>query len=376
MARTGTDVTYTGSLVRSLRTIILLAVSALLAAACSGSEAGKSVAVAAVTTLPPVTVPPTTTTTSTTTTTTAPPTGPPSLLNGLPTAEDADLARRVIAVKVDNHPEARPQSGIQDAEAVIELLVEGGISRFIALFHEADTTYIGPIRSGRPTDPTLLRSLGATFQTSGGQSWVLSLINRSGVNLLGEQLPNTFRIPRGGRAFERTLYGDTTAMRTAADSRGYANDPPPGPWFSFGEPSAATGTAVEVALTWSSDWPDVRWEFDGEQYLRFNGDTPHEWVDEEDAGAQIAIDTLLVLTAELYTASPGGGDGTAVPALDTTGSGDAYLFYAGSVVEGTWERESIEDFFTLTTSDGGEMVLPPGRLWVSVFPAGRAISWE
>jgi hypothetical protein len=345
----------------------------LLVAAC-GSDGAKAAGTPPPTTLPPVTLPPTTTTPPTTTIAT----GPPSLLNGMPTPQDADQERRVIAVKIDNHPEARPQSGPQEADAVIELIVEGGITRFIALFHTSDSDYVGPIRSGRPTDPTLLSPLGATFQVSGAQPWVLSLINGAGVNLLGEQRPNTFRIPRGSRAYERTLYGDTTAMREAADERGYENDPPPGPWFMFGDtPTPTTESAAAVDLSWSRDWPSVRWVWDGLQYLRFNGETPHEWVDQDEEGEQIAADTLLVLTATKYTASPGGGQGgSAVPALETVGEGTAYLFYGEGVVEGTWVRENTTDYFTLSDTAGDPMLLPAGRLWVSVFPNDRPITWE
>ena len=282
--------------------------------------------------------------------------------------------RRVVGVKIDNHPDARPQSGLQDAGAVIELIVEAGITRFIALFHDTDSEYIGPIRSGRPTDPTLLRPLDALFQISGAQPWVQTLIRNSGVIFLGESRPNTFRIPRGSRAYERTLYGSSVAIREVADTRGLDDDPPVGPWFSFGEPTPTTDTAVDVALSWSGDWPTVHWIWDGDQYLRFNGDREHLWVDQEGEGEQIAADTLVVLTARRYTAS--GSSGSSVPALDTVGEGDAYLFYGGEVVQGTWTRDSIEEFFELTTPDGEVMVLPPGRLWVNVFPNDRPIGWD
>jgi hypothetical protein len=363
--------------VRSIRLLIALVAFALVVAACGGDEAEDTTTSAAVTTLPPVTETTTSSTTTSTTTTTTLATGPPSLLNGLSTPVGADAERRVIAVKVDNHPDARPQSGIQDADAMIELLVEGGITRFIALFHTSDTDYIGPIRSGRPTDPTLIRPLEATFQISGAQGWVQSLIRARGVDFMGETRPNTFRIPRGSRAYERTLYGDTEAMRGVADDRGYPDDPPAGPWFAFGDPGTPTDVAEEVALSWSSDWAAVRWVWDGEQYTRFNGDTAHEWVDAEGEGEQITTDTLLVLMARRYTASPGSGQsGSSVPALETTGTGDAYLFFDGSVIEGTWEREEVEDYFTVTKADGSEMMLPPGRLWVSVFPDNRPVTWQ
>jgi hypothetical protein len=356
---------------------LILAVAAIVFAMGGEDEpVAAATTTTVVTTLPPVTTQATTTSSTTTTTTTTLPSGPPSLLNGLPVDDETLQERRVIAVKVDNHPEARPQSGIQDAGAVIELVVEAGITRFIALFHDTDTEYIGPIRSGRPTDPTLLKPLGAVFQISGAQPWVQSIIRSDGVPFLGESSPNTFRIPRGGRAYERTLYGTTPGMRDVSDNRGFPDDPPEDTgWFTFGEePTATTETAEDIALSWSGDWPTVHWVWDGEQYLRFNGETPHEWVDQESEGEQIAADTLVVLTADQYIAS--GSSGSAVPALDTVGSGQAFLFHSGGVVQGTWERGTIDEWFTITTLDGDPLVLPAGRLWVNIFPDHRTLSWD
>ncbi|MCP3976979.1 MAG: DUF3048 domain-containing protein, partial [bacterium] len=144
---------------RFVRLVALLMSFALLAAACSGDGADPITTTTAITTLPPVsttgatTVASSTTTTSTSTTTTTTTLGPqnPSPLNGLNVEDPELLERRAIAVKVDNHWNARPQSGIQEADMVYELLVEGGLTRFIAVFHHSDSGYVGPIRSLRPT---------------------------------------------------------------------------------------------------------------------------------------------------------------------------------------------------------------------------------
>ena len=71
----------------------------------------------------------------------------------------------VIGIKNDNNVRARPQSGPQNADAVFEVLVEGGMTRLINIFYESDTSYHGPIRSARPTDPTVLRPLDGVFSS-------------------------------------------------------------------------------------------------------------------------------------------------------------------------------------------------------------------
>jgi hypothetical protein len=285
------------------------------------------------------------------------------------------LDRRVVAVKLDNHPDARPQSGIQEADAVFELLVEAGLTRFIGLFLQSDSEYYGPIRSLRPTDPELVKPLGATLQISGGQSWVQSIAARADVRLLGESRPNTFRVSNG-RVRERTLYGSTVEMRNVADTRGYSDAPPPAPLFDFGEAAPSTTDATEITLDWS-EFPEVRWVWDGEQYLRFNRDVAHNWLDVDGNEGQISADVLVVLTATRYTASPPSGvSGSSVPAMRTTGTGQALLFTDGKLVEGTWERAGTDVPFQLALTNGSTMMVPPGRLWVSIFPSNRSLIWE
>ncbi|MGD2051090.1 MAG: DUF3048 domain-containing protein [Acidimicrobiia bacterium] len=371
----------------------LLLIVVVLALSAGGEDETTTTPAAMTTIAPPETTTQATTTTTTTTTTML----PPSPLNGLGVEDAASLDRRVVAVKIDNHPDAQPQSGIQKADAIYELLVEGGLTRFIALFHSSDAEFLGPVRSGRPTDPTLVKPLGAPLQISGAQDWVISLINRDGVKLIGDNGDTTFRIPT--RSSPHNLYGSTLLMRQVADARGYPDEPPP-PMFDFGEPTPSDTPAVDITLDWS-DRPVVRWEWDGTQYLRFNADTPQEWISEaetlgqtgdeegtttttgdelaepaEPDRAQISTDTLVVLTAERYTARPASGSGTPVPALDTVGEGQALLFYGGVVVQGSWERGSIDDPFRLLLPDGTPMTVPAGRLWVSVFPRSQPLTWE
>jgi hypothetical protein len=385
--------------VKHFRISVVAIAVVLLGAACGGDETTETSAplttLGAVETTADATTAAAPTTASTTMTTTTTTTLPPSPLNGMGVEDAAALDRRVVAIKIDNHWDARPQSGIEQADAVYELLVEGGLTRFIALFHHSDTEYLGPVRSGRPTDPTLIKFLGAPLQISGAQPWVSSLIVGKGVNLLGDNGTTTFRI--SSRRAPHNLYGSTLLMREEADRRGYPDDPPAMPMFDFGDPTPATGTATEIDLDWS-DQPVVRWEWTGSEYVRFNGTTPHNYLtlpseedDQGDAGSsetttadtepevlehQIAIDNLVVITAHKYWASSASGAGSAVPALDTVGSGDAYVFYDGKVVEGQWARDTIDERFELTLDDGTPITIPAGRLWIAVFPNNRPVTWE
>ena len=340
---------------------------ALILAACGGAAAEETTT----TTLPPTTTTtrPVTTTTEPTTTTTDP--GPVSPLNGLPATEPDLLERSVVAVKIDNHWNARPQSGLQSADAVYELVVEAGLTRFIGLFHDNDTDYLGPMRSGRPTDPTLLKPLGATFAISGAQDWVIARIRGAGVPIIGEVRPATFRI--GSRSAPHNLYVDTAKLREYAEAREYPNEPP-GDMFQWGEATPAQSGAESITISFSAETTAL-WEWDGEQYFRTTNGAVHQTIDRDGETAPLATDTLIVLFAPRYTASPPGGNGTAVPAMDTVGSGKALAFFAGGVTEATWARDAIDEMFLVSDADGNELTIPPGTPWISLVPDNRTVTW-
>lgn len=367
--------------VRFSKAVVGAVCLALAAAACS-SASGATTSAAPLTTLPPVsttlatsTTTTTTTTTATTSSTTTTTLGPqhPSPLNGLEVVDPEMLERRIVAVKIDNHPNARPQSGLPEADLIYELLVEGGLTRFIAVYHHSDAEYLGPIRSLRPTDPTLVTYMDGPLQISGGQDWIVGLARSRGLKIIGDDRVSTFRT--GARRSPHNLYGNTLRMRSTADRRGWSDEAPE-PIFTFGEPTPALLPAKTVTLDWS-DRPEVVWQWDesSQSYLRFNRTASHDWLSVDGERSQIQVNTLLVLTARKYTASPR-GEGSSVPALDTLGTGTAHLFFDGAVLQGTWERESYDDPFSLKLRMGGEMVVPAGRLWISIFPSTGSVDWE
>ncbi len=365
--------------------LIFVMAAALLAGACGSSESDATSSTPA--TAPTTTAGPTTsaaptstsststttssTTTSSTTTTAAPAATSP--LNGLEVADPALLERRVVAVKVDNHPKARPQSGLQAADAVIEMLVEG-VTRFIALFHHSDTGYLGPVRSIRPTDSTLLEALGATFVVSGGQDWVKALTADRDVAFLTEGVGGLFRI--SSRVAPQNLYADTIDLRRDADSRGIDDDID-GPLLVFADWESTPETTAEVIdLSWAAG-AQVRWRFTDGAYLRFTVGSEHRWVDADGNGGQLTFDTVIVIETTQYTASPQAGyGGSSVPASETTGTGRMAVFHDGYVVEGTWEREAFTEPFRFFDGNGDPVTVPPGIPWISIYPAGVDWSWS
>jgi len=346
---------------------------AVLAGSCSSNNADETTTSSSITTLPPVTTTTSTpTSTVSSTTTTIPGLEVSEAINGLP-ADDALIDRRVVAIKIDNHLNARPQSGVEQADAVYEVLVEGGITRLIALFHQTDVDYVGPNRSGRPTDATLISALaGAPFQISGAQGWVQDIFRADAINVVYDNGTTTYRMPH--RSAPHNLYTSSLLIREWADARDWP-DENPGNLFTFGEPTPGEQSATDVTIPFSGS-TFARWEWDGTTYARYQGTEPHMWVDEDGGSGQLTFDTVVALMVDEFIAKNPAGSGTSLPTAVTVGTGKAYVFTGGEVISGTWERESETDRFMLYGADGEEIVLAPARLWISLVPDTQAVTWQ
>lgn len=353
-----------------MRVPSLLLCLTLLVASCGRSDASTTTTSTTAPATTTTTRPTTTTTRPTTTTTTLPP-EPLSPLTGQPVADPDLLDRRAVIVKIDNHPDARPQTGLPEADMILELPVEG-ITRLVGVFHSQPAPVVGPVRSIRPTDWQVAALFGAPIVTSGGQKWVIANNREHGAFIIGEVgSPQTFR--SSSRSAPHNLYADIEEIRSLADRR-EVSDEPPTPIWEFGDlPPGAEG-AETIRLKFSGSLV-AGWKWDGEQYLRTTNGAVHEWIDANDERSQIAVDTLVVLSMNTYLAEPPPGGGVA-RAVESIGSGDAWIFAGGRVVEGRWARKTADDGFTLTDADGAPLAVPPGLAWVSFFPDTEVPQWS
>jgi len=327
---------------------------------------------------------PTTTssTTTSTTSTTLPPTtttstlpGDLSPINGLPLADPALAQRRLLAVKIDNHPRATPQSGVEQADAVIEVMVEG-ITRFLTLWLESDSEYLGPMRSGRPTDGSLLAYFNQpVFARSGAQDWVHNYVAARDVNQIGEIGGDaTFRI--SSKSAPHNLYVDTIALREVADTRGYP-DEAPAPLWAFGDMPATASPASHVRMVFGGNVVEWDWDETEGVWLRTAYGSDSMWVTQDGETGRFSTPVLVALYVEQYTAVPEGGQaGTAVPASRTVGTGKAFVFADGKVIEGTWERPDETSWFSIEDSSGNPVAIPAGRPWISLVPDNGGLSYE
>ena len=286
--------------------------------------------------------------------------------------------KRVIAFKIDNNIKARPQSGLQEADAVHEILVEGGMTRFLAFFYDNTSKYLGPIRSARPTDPTMVRPYGGTLVVSGATAGLIPSIRELGVPVLEEQSsPVMFRI--SSRNAPHNLYADTELVRQRIEDRGfYFLQPGPGPLYPFGLNQNNWNDGADKVTIKYSEFTTVIWKLDGDKYSRFivdnysdnNEATAHNFISQDGNYTDILkTETIVVIQGPLYK-----DKATTLPSVLTVGVGNAYVINQGKYIEGSWRRGDINEPFVLTDINGNDIEVPPSTQWVHILPNEGLVS--
>jgi Protein of unknown function (DUF3048) N-terminal domain/Protein of unknown function (DUF3048) C-terminal domain len=290
-------------------------------------------------------------------------------LTGLPVANAAAAARSALTVKIENAPEARPQAGLNAADVVFEEQVEGGLTRFLTIFHSTDSDLVGPIRSLRPTDADVVRPFGGLFAYSGGTKKFIAQLHATPLQDIGyDNLPNLYEKRRGKRA-PHNVYSSTARLYGAA--RKDLKPPPPlSPFVAAGQPFApAAPPAVHLSVPMGMTSVDYDWDAAAAVWKRTTNGTPHLL----EGGAQLTSTNVIVQFVG-YRNSPGDFDvlHNPVSVANVVGTGDAWVLAAGRVVKGKWSKASPDAMTAFTDAAGAPVALMPGRTWVLLAPAGAA----
>lgn len=278
--------------------------------------------------------------------------------------------RTALAVKIENSPESRPQAGLNEADVVYEEPVEGGITRFIAVYHCASADRVGPIRSARFVDPVIARQFGpAVFAYSGGIPQVIQRIADVGLQDVGyDTNPEPFVLDPN-RSAPHNVYSSTRTLLQAGSDRG---SPPDEVFEHDEEPPSREGSrrGRELHLDFSTS-SNVFWRYQQNQgrYVRLHDDVPHTTED----GRQVAAANVVVMEVELRDTGIIDAAGNPSPEVVAVGSGRAWVLRDGRVIQGEWRRDAEGDVTQLVDRDGDVIPLAPGRTWIELFPNDREV---
>ena len=284
--------------------------------------------------------------------------GPVCPLTGLPAPGGQVPQRPALAFKVDNYPTARPQSGLENADVVFEEPVEGGITRFVAIFQcpgqPGRTNPLGPGRRCAILDQ-LSKPL---FVHAGGINPVIGIIESS--NLINEDVfthASIVQHPSG-----RYAPYDTYASTAAAWALDSGDTTPPAPLYTYAA-TAPAGTPVGSVHIPFSGTNDNTWTWSpfNNLWLLSIGGAPENVAD---GGTRIGVANIVVQTVHItYGPWLENSEGGLEVQAQLTGSGPLAVFRNGEEIAGTWQRAALGDTTSLVATNGSPIALAPGKTW-------------
>lgn len=296
----------------------------------------------------------------------------PCPLDGVMTTKER-AERRPLGIMIENHPDARPQSGLDKASFIFETPSEGGITRFLVFFAENDVSEVGPVRSARTYYVDWADEIRAIYAHCGGSAAATNaLLSDKYVCDINQFSYGSYFWRSKDKFAPHNLYTATDKVREAAksakctpeaDYNGYE--------FKSDAEKSERGVSQTITVNFSSAQSQVVYNYDPDKnvYLRSMAGTIHK---DKVTGAQLSPKTVVIMHADRVTSA---SDGTQQSHVVTTGTGAAEIYMDGQEIKGTWKRANISDRTRFYDQLGKEVVFNRGQIWVEVLPpTGNAVS--
>lgn len=346
--------------------LLLISVGAAVAlAACSGSGTARPVSAAASPTPPSPSVAAST------------PAPKPAVvtsrwpLTGTPRPAGA-AAHASLTVKIENTPDARPQRGLNGADVVFEELVEGGISRFAAVYHSQLPDVVGPVRSIRPMDPPMAAQFAGLFAYSGGQRPFVNALQASASQDVGIDRATSAYYRDSAKVAPHNLMLRPAAALAKADAK-HRKDPKPLAVFAAdaaGSTAASAGSPAGTLSLRFSTYEQPRWSWTGSAWVRSERSVPATT-----SGQRISAANVVVLRVTVHNTRYHDPIGTPVPETALSGaSGSGLVASDGRTVAVRWSKAGASAPLVLKTATGGILRLAPGRSWVELVPQTGSVT--
>ncbi|MCL1804588.1 MAG: DUF3048 domain-containing protein [Clostridiales bacterium] len=294
-----------------------------------------------------------------------PPRPMPAIVPDLPTG---------ILVMIDNYDPARPQSGLDKADVVYEIIAEGGITRYMALFYTQAAAVIGPVRSARYYFVQLAKGMDLPYAHVGGAEDALAMIGNlriKDINEISNAQKYFWQDP--SRRRPHSTYTSTDKLVEAVTNKQYAckaPDLPPVATEFAGQ--ALPDGQLELTYVSGRGGYQVQWIWDGElgeggQYRRYINNKAQSTLD----GAPMAADTIYIIAAQ----SKARNTDPVTSSVDIVGSGDALCIVDNKIIKGSWKKESAERPLIISDASNWPMTRKQGQLWIQVVDSLEAVSF-
>lgn len=288
-------------------------------------------------------------------------------LTGEDPPKGVSLARPAVALKIENSPDARPQSGLDQADIVYEEIVEGGVTRFMAIYHCHDVAEGGPVRSARFDDPKIAKPFTRILAFSGANGIVEAELKKQKLVSIDEKNSQgaLYRVPPGSTDIH-SVFGNTLKLRRLGAKRVKKLEPPESSFLEFGDAPGGGKPTKTVTLNFNPN-NAITWRWQGDKWMRFEDGVSFDAA----GGKQIGTRNLLVQEVDVSDSNKiTDVAGNPSPEITLDGKGRAFLFRGGEVVTGTWEagKDGVPSF---ETKKGDPFTFEVGSTWIELIPSNK-----
>lgn len=278
----------------------------------------------------------------------------------------------VTAIMVENSPNARPQSGLKDAEIVFEAIAEGGITRFLVLYQINKPSIVGPVRSVRKYYLDWVTPFQASIAHVGGSDEALRIVRNGSYRDIDQFFNGSFYWRSTDRYAPHNVYTNFEKLDALNKQKKYFTSEPK----TFARTITKLDknnlvTVKNINLTISSPLYNVNYEYNPQtnSYNRFVGGKQH--LDREKG--QISPKAVVAIMTDMRKSPTDGYH----EQITTTGKDKAYIFQNGKLVEGFWEKPKIEEQITFYDSNNNVLPIESGQVWITAIPkSSGGVSWQ
>ncbi|KKK34190.1 lipoprotein YerB [Mesobacillus campisalis] len=286
-------------------------------------------------------------------------------LTGVGTKTEAE--QRAVAVIVNNHPQARPQSGLHKADIVYEVLAEGDVTRFLAIYESEQPEKVGPVRSAREYFIELAKGYDSLFVAHGYSPEAKELLASGYIDELnGIQYDGSLFKRADFRKAPHNSYITFDNIEKGAGQKGYKMDPAPAP-LPFRENDQPQGKKSEaVMISYGNPAFDVQYEYDQKQGKYHRYSDGEESIDLE-SKEPVLLDNILIVEMNHKVLDDAGRR-----SIGLSSGGRGYLLQKGVMNEVQWENVNGR---ILPFIDGKQAGFVPGKTWINIVPSVEQVAF-
>ncbi|WP_163100827.1 DUF3048 domain-containing protein [Peribacillus alkalitolerans] len=288
-------------------------------------------------------------------------------LSGVGTNEVSN--QRAVAVMVNNHPKARPQSGISQADIVYEMLAEGEVTRFLAVFQSEKPDRIGPVRSARDYYIELAKGLNGIYICHGYSPEAKAMLDSGFIeNLNGIVYDGTLFKRDKTRKAPHNSYITFENIEKGAEKNGFNMEQAPGsfPFLTEDEMEVLNGEKGEaVSISYGTESFNVRYEFD-KATSTYNRFSKGEQTIDKETGKPVQLKNVFIIEAQHKIVDKHGRRD-----INLESGGNAYLLQDGKWNAVQWENKNG---LLIPVKDGKEVGFIPGKTWVNIIPQSPGLA--